>query len=191
MTAPPNATGSTGALRSLSERSLSVVVWGLSAVVVGLVTLLMVTPQLLRFEGLDVSGLPRFHAMLNGTTALLLVTGVVLIRRGRRVGHRNAMAAAFSLSSIFLISYVIYHSQAPSSRYGGEGPLRAVYFFILVTHIVLAAGILPLALFTVTRALRGEFGRHRRIARVTFPLWLYVTVTGVLVYVMMAPYYGS
>jgi putative membrane protein len=179
-----------GGLRSVSERTLSVVVWGLSTVVVGLVTILMVTPQLLRFEGLDVSGLPRFHAILNGTTALLLATGVVLIRRKRRDAHRNAMVAAFTLSSIFLISYVIYHSQVPSSRYGGEGTMRSVYFFILVTHVVLAAGILPLALFTVTRAIRGEFGKHRRIARITFPLWLYVTVTGVLVYVMMAPYYS-
>lgn len=174
----------------MSERTLSAVVWGLSTVVVGLVTLLIVTPQLLRIEGLDVSGLPRFHAMLNGATALLLAVGVVLIRGKRRTGHRNAMVAAFTLSCIFLISYVIYHSQAPPSRYGGEGAMRGVYFFILVTHVVLAAGILPLALFTVTRAIRGEFGKHRRIARITFPLWLYVTVTGVLVYLMMAPWYS-
>lgn len=186
----PGAVSAGGGLRSLSERTLSVVVWGLSALVVGLVALLIMTPQLLRVEGLDVSGLPRFHAILNATTAFLLALGVWLIRGGRRTAHRNAMVAAFALSCVFLVSYVTYHSQAPVSRYGGEGPIRAVYFFILLTHIVLAAGILPLALFTVTRALRGEFGKHRRIARITFPLWLYVTVTGVLVYLMMAPYYS-
>ena len=185
-----DATNGGTALVALSERALSVVVYGLSLVVVGLVTVLMVTPQVLRFEGLNVSRLPAFHAGLNGTTALLLVLGVILIRQGHRTAHRNTMVSAFVLSSIFLVSYVIYHSQAPSSRYGGEGLLRGVYFFILVTHVVLAAGILPLALFTVSRAIRGEIGKHRRIARVTFPLWLYVTVTGVLVYLMMAPYYS-
>jgi len=175
---------------AMSERGLSILVYGLSTVVVGLVALLMLTPQLLRFEGLDVSGLPAFHATLNGTTALLLLLGVIQIKRRKPDLHRNFMVAAFSLSSVFLISYVIYHSQAPSSRFGGEGLLRGIYFFILITHVVLATVILPLALFTVTRAIRGELGKHRRIARITFPLWLYVTVTGVLVYMMMAPYYG-
>lgn len=186
-----SSAGSPGALQGVSERGLSILVWGLSALVVGLVVFLIVTPEALRVEGLDVSGLPRFHAILNGSTAVLLALGVALIRRGRRTAHRNAMAAAFALSCLFLVSYVIYHSQTPPTRFGGEGLIRGVYFFILISHVVLAAGILPLALFTVTRAIRGEFGRHRRIARITFPLWLYVTVTGVLVYVMMAPYYGT
>jgi len=187
MTRTPGGRG----IATMSERALTTLVYGLSAVVVGLVALLMLTPQLLRFEGLDVSGLPAFHATLNGTTALLLLLGVIQIKRGNPDLHRNLMVAAFSLSSVFLISYVIYHSQAPSSRFGGEGLLRGIYFFILITHVVLATVILPLALFTVTRAIRGELGKHRRIARVTFPLWLYVTVTGVLVYMMMAPYYGG
>ena len=186
MTSTPGGRG----IAAMSERALTLLVYGLSAVVVGLVALLMLTPQLLRFEGLDVSGLPAFHATLNGTTALLLLLGVIQIKRRKPDLHRNLMVAAFSLSSVFLISYVIYHSQAPSSRFGGEGLIRGVYFFILITHVVLATVILPLALFTVTRAIRGELGKHRRIARVTFPLWLYVTVTGVLVYMMMAPYYG-
>lgn len=178
-----------GGFLAISERALSVLVYSLSLVVVLLVAILMLTPQLLRFEGLNVSGLPGFHASLNGTTAFLLVLGVLQIKRGRVDLHRNIMVAAFTLSSIFLISYVIYHSQAPSVRFGGEGLIRGVYFFILITHVVLATIILPLALFTVSRAIRGELGKHRRIARVTFPLWLYVTVTGVLVYLMMVPYY--
>jgi putative membrane protein len=178
-----------GGFLAISERALSVLVYSLSLVVVLLVAILMLTPQLLRFEGLNVSGLPGFHASLNGTTAFLLVLGVLQIKRGRVDLHRNIMVAAFTLSSIFLISYVIYHSQAPSVRFGGEGLIRGIYFFILITHVVLATIILPLALFTVSRAIRGELGKHRRIARVTFPLWLYVTVTGVLVYLMMVPYY--
>jgi len=180
-----------GGLLAMSERALSILVYTLSAVVVGLVSLLMLTPQLLRFEGLDVSRLPAFHATINGTTAVLLTLGVIQIKAGKREAHRILMLLAFILSSVFLISYVIYHSQAESARFGGEGIIRPVYFFILITHIILAAGILPLALFTVTRGLRAEFAKHRKIARVTFPLWLYVTVTGVIVYLMMAPYYGS
>lgn len=178
-----------GGFLAMGERALSLLVYSLSLVVVVLVAILMLTPQLLRFEGLNVSGLPAFHASLNGTTAFLLLLGVLQIKRGRPDLHRNFMVAAFTLSSVFLISYVIYHSQAPSVRFGGEGVIRGIYFFILITHVVLATVILPLALFTVSRAIRGEIGKHRRVARVTFPLWLYVTVTGVLVYMMMAPYY--
>ena len=175
--------------RSLSARSLATVVFGLSALVVGLVVLLITAPKVVRVEGLDVSGLPRFHATLNATTTLLLATGYLLIRNGKVEAHRAAMVGAFLLSVVFLLSYVVYHAQAPVTRYGGEGLIRWVYFFVLITHVVLAPVILPLALYTVARALRGELPRHRRIARWTLPLWLYVTVTGVAVYLMMAPYY--
>jgi len=184
-TTPPD-----GILVGLSERALSLLVYALSALVVGLVVILILFPRLLYFEGLDVSGLPRFHALLNATTTLLLLGGYLQIRAGRWTAHRNFMVGAFGLSCLFLISYVVYHSQAVSSPFGGEGWIRPVYFFILITHIVLAPVILPMALFTVTRALRNELGKHRRVARWTLPLWLYVTVTGVAVYLFMAPYYG-
>jgi putative membrane protein len=176
------------AVKALGERALAAWVWTLSGVVVLLVILLMTTGQVLSL-GWDVSRLPGFHAFLNGTCALLLVLGVAWVRQGRIGAHRAAMAGAFALSTIFLLSYVVYHSQAPSTPFGGEGWIRPVYFFVLITHVVLAPVILPLALYTVLRAFRAEYGRHRRVARWTFPLWLYVAVTGVMVYWFMAPWY--
>jgi putative membrane protein len=173
----------------LSERALSAWVWGLSLLVVALVILLIATGQLFRIEGIDVSRLPRMHAIMNGISAGLLVAGVLFVKRGQVTLHRGAMVGAFALSCLFLLSYVVYHSQAPTSSFGGEGWIRPVYFFILLTHIALAPVILPLALYTVLRAFRGEYGKHRKIARWTFPLWLYVGVTGVIVYLMMAPWY--
>jgi putative membrane protein len=177
------------ALHGLGERTLAVVVYGLSALVCLLVLLLIVSPRTLVFEGLDVSRLPAFHAALNGGCALLLSAGYLFVRTGRVRAHRTAMALAFSLSCVFLISYLIYHSQAASASFGGEGWERPVYFFTLISHIVLAPVVLPLALFAVARALRGEIAKHRKIVRWTLPVWLYVAVTGVLVYVFMAPYY--
>ncbi len=176
-------------LGRLSERALAWIIYGLTAVVCGLVVVLMASPESLRFEGLDVSLLPAFHATLNGTCAALLVAGYLLVRRRRLRAHQLAMAGAFILSCIFLISYVIYHSQSAGGTFGGEGWIRPVYFFILISHIALAPVVLPLALYAVVRALRGELGKHRAVARWTFPVWLYVAVTGVLVYLFMAPYY--
>ncbi len=178
-----------GSRGGLSERMLAVVVYGLSAAVCLLVLVLVTSPRLLVIEGLDVSGLPAFHAALNGTTAILLLAGYMLIRSRRISSHRMVMVGAFTLSCVFLISYVMYHSQAPESSFGGVGWIRPAYFFVLISHIALAPVVLPLALYAVIRALRGEFPRHRRVARWTFPVWLYVSVTGVIVYLMMAPYY--
>ena len=173
----------------MGERTLATIVYGLSAVVCLLVLVLILAPRVLVFEGLDVSGLPAFHAKLNGICALLLLTGWGLVRRGRIRAHQTVMALAFSISCLFLISYLIYHSQAPSASFGGEGWIRPVYFFTLISHILLAPVVLPLALFAVVRALRGEIGKHKRIVRWTLPVWLYVAVTGVIVYLLMAPYY--
>jgi putative membrane protein len=188
-TSPRSLPAPSESLRGLSERALAWIVYSLTAVVCGLVVLLITFRQVLVIEGLNVAPLPAFHAILNGTCALLLILGVVLIRKGRVAAHRTAMVGAFALSAVFLISYVIYHSQSPGAHFGGEGWIRPVYFFILISHITLAPVVLPLALYTVVRAFRAEFGRHRRIARWTFPVWLYVAVTGVAVYLMMAPYY--
>jgi putative membrane protein len=185
---PPGAPA--GALGGLSERTLAWVVYSLTAVVCGLVVVLITFRQVLVIEGLDVGPLPAFHAILNGSCAVLLVMGVAFIRRGRVRAHRATMVGAFTLSAVFLISYVIYHSQSPGAHFGGEGWVRPLYFTILISHIALAPVVLPLALYTVVRAFRGEFSRHRRIARWTFPVWLYVAVTGVMVYIFMAPYYA-
>jgi uncharacterized membrane protein YozB (DUF420 family) len=132
-----------------------------------------------------VRDLPTLNAALNATSAVLLVAGWLLIRRGRREAHRRAMLAAVACSGLFLVSYLVYHAQVGSVRFQGQGTIRTVYFAILLTHTVLAAAILPLVLVTLVRALQQRFDRHRRIARVTFPLWLYVSVTGVVIYVML------
>jgi putative membrane protein len=135
--------------------------------------------------GGGVSALPALNAALNATAAALLVAGFAAIRRRRIAAHRACMLAAFGASSLFLVSYLVYHAQAAAVPFAGRGWIRPVYFFVLITHIVLAAAIVPLALTTVYRALRGELWRHKRIARVTLPIWLYVSVTGVLVYWML------
>ncbi|HEY7510009.1 MAG TPA: DUF420 domain-containing protein, partial [Vicinamibacteria bacterium] len=119
---------------------------------------------------MTVRDLPTLNAALNATSAVLLVTGWLLIRRGRREAHRRAMLAAVACSGLFLVSYLVYHAQVGSVRFQGQGTIRTVYFAILLTHTVLAAAILPLVLVTLVRALQQRFDRHRRIARVTFPL---------------------
>ncbi len=131
------------------------------------------------------SWLPTINASLNGLATVLLVAGFVMIRRGRVNAHRGFMIAAFTTSALFLVSYVIYHAGAGSKPFGGQGAVRLVYFAILVSHVVLAAAILPLAIVTLARALRGRFDRHAAIARWTLPVWLYVSVTGVVVYLML------
>ena len=134
---------------------------------------------------MSVRDLPALNAALNATAAALLVTGWVLIRRGRREAHRRVMLAAVSCSAAFLVSYLAYHFQVGSVRFQGQGAIRTVYFTILLTHTVLAAAIVPLVLVTLNHGLRERFDRHRRIARVTMPLWLYVSVTGVVIYWML------
>jgi len=129
--------------------------------------------------------LPLVNAVLNGTAAVLLVWGYTLIRRGRKRTHRNVMLAAFTVSTVFLACYLIYHAQAGVVRFERTGPIRTVYFAILITHTLLAAAVPPLAIVTLSRGLRGRFDRHRAIARWTLPIWLYVSVTGVVVYWML------
>ena len=176
-------------IKAMSEQSLSVVVYSLTIVVVALVAFLIYFPQTLAFGKIDVSMLPVLNAFINGTCAVLLTTGYVFIRQRKFKQHKTVMLSAFILSCLFLVSYVTYHSQAPSTHFGGEGMIRMVYFVILITHIILAAGIVPLALFTITRSWRREFNKHKKIARWTLPIWLYVTITGVVVYLMISPYY--
>src|SRR5262245_58530602 len=133
-------------------------------------------------EVADVSALPAFNAGLNATCALFLTAGYLFVRSGNVRAHRACMLVALGVSVLFLVSYVTYHSAFGSRPFAGQGWLRWVYFPVLVSHIVLAAGIVPLALITIYRALRGDLPGHRRVARWTFPLWLYVSVGGVMVY---------
>ena len=134
---------------------------------------------------MTVSDLPAVNAMLNATCFVLLTIGYVLIRQGRVAQHRAVMIAAFCTSVVFLTSYVIYHAQAGSKPFLGQGPIRIVYFTILITHVVLAAAIVPMVLMTLSRGLKRQDARHRALARWTLPIWMYVSVTGVIVYFML------
>lgn len=134
---------------------------------------------------MTIADLPALNATLNGLAAILLLIGYREIRRGRMERHRAAMIGACVTSTLFLASYVTYHAHAGSRPFAGQGPIRIVYFTILISHVLLAAAILPLALITLTRALRERFDRHRSLARWTLPIWLYVSVTGVAVYFML------
>jgi putative membrane protein len=133
----------------------------------------------------SVSDLPLVNATLNAIAGTLLLFGYRNIRRGRIQVHRRFMISAFAASTLFLISYVIYHANAGSKPFPGQGPIRAIYFFILITHVLLAATVPFLAIITLTHGLRSRFDRHVRIARWTFPIWMYVSVTGVIVYLML------
>jgi len=134
---------------------------------------------------LSVSALPTLNAALNGTCALLLAVGYLFIRRRKVAAHRACMISAFVTSTLFLISYLTYHYHVGSRPFGGQGAIRALYFTILISHTILATAIVPLALITLYRGLKGRFDRHVAIARWTLPLWLYVSVTGVIVYWML------
>jgi uncharacterized membrane protein YozB (DUF420 family) len=132
-----------------------------------------------------VHDLPAVNATLNALSGVLLLIGFALMRAGRIEQHRKVMVAAFTTSSVFLICYIIYHAQVGSVRFTRHGFVRPLYFTILATHVTLAATVLPLAIVTLTRGLKRQYPQHRRLARWTFPIWLYVSVTGVLVYVLL------
>ena len=134
---------------------------------------------------IDYTVLPTVNATLNATSGIFLAIGYVLIKRRQINAHRNAMLMAFGSSTLFLISYVTYHLHAGSRPFAGTGPIRYIYFAILISHILLAIVILPMAIMTLTRGLRGDYARHVPLARRTFPIWMYVSITGVIVYVML------
>lgn len=146
----------------------------------------------LRDLGYDVEPLtflPPVYATINGLTALVLVTAFWAIKNKKIVLHENLMTTAIGCSVVFLVMYVAYHMTSDSTSYGGEGVMRIIYFFILITHIILSIVIIPFVLITYVRAITNNFERHKKIARITFPMWLYVAVSGVIVYIMISPYY--
>ena len=136
------------------------------------------------------SFLPPIYASINGLTALLLIAAVWAIKNGKRQLHQNLMTTCIALSLVFLVMYVAYHMTSDSTAYGGEGFIRYIYYFILISHILLSIAIIPLVLHTYARAYLKNFERHKKLARITFPIWLYVAVTGVVVYLMISPYYS-
>lgn len=146
----------------------------------------------LRKLGYDVqplSFLPPIYATINGITAVILVWAVISIKNGKRKLHENLMKTAIALSVAFLAMYVAYHMTSNETKFGGVGIIRPIYFFILISHISLSIIIIPLVLVTYVRALSQRFDKHKKIAKITFPIWLYVAVTGVIVYLMISPYY--
>jgi putative membrane protein len=142
-----------------------------------------------KIKGYDTSFLPPIYATVNGLTAVLLVIGFLAIKQGKRKLHEGLMKVCIGLSASFLVMYVAYHLTSESTSFGGQGNIRYFYFFVLITHILLSIGVIPFVLFTFVRALTGNFERHRKLAKITFPIWLYVAVTGVIVYLMISPYY--
>lgn len=133
--------------------------------------------------------LPPIYATINGFTALLLIAAVIAIKNGNRKWHENLMKTAIACSVAFLGMYVAYHMTADSTKFGGEGNIKMVYYFILITHIILSIAIIPMVLITYVRALAKRFDKHKKLAKITFPIWLYVATTGVIVYLMISPYY--
>ena len=174
--------------REALAKQLTIAAWIFSAVVL----LLVVGMRKIRLplpDGWSTACLPPFHAAVNATVALMLIVSVISIKLGKVRLHRTTMVAAMSLSVVFLLSYVAYHITNDPTRYGGTGPLRAVYFTLLTSHIVLAALSLPFILFTFIAGWTNRFTSHRKLARWVFPLWLYVALTGPVCYLMLRPYY--
>jgi putative membrane protein len=178
--------------QATNPRAVQRFVWTLSIAVPLIVTGLYLIPPA---EGLSeetlrqVFWLPRLNALLNGTAFCCLTASLLAIRRGNVARHKALNTAALTLSALFLVSYVAFHLLTESTKFGGEGAIRTVYFAILISHILFSAVIVPLALFSYARGLAGDIERHRRIAKITMPMWLYVTATGVVVFWMISPYY--
>ncbi len=187
----------------MKEKNLTVPIIVVSIAIPLAVAFLILVPHIKIDPGFNTHSLPLFHALLNSTTAILLLASLYFIRHRQVRAHKMANLTAVLLSSVFLISYVIYHSSNPSVKYGDldhngvlsdpeklqAGNWRYVYYFILSSHIILSGIIIPLVLFTLQRAFQSKFHKHQKLARITWPLWLYVAVTGVIVYLMISPYY--
>jgi putative membrane protein len=158
----------------------------LSVAIPAVVAILFGMPKI---KGYDTSFLPPIYASINGLTAILLVVAVRAIKSGNQTLHERLMKGCIFLSAGFLAMYVIYHLTSETTKFGGEGAIKLIYLFILFTHIFLSVVVIPFVLFTFARALYGNFALHRKLAKWTFPIWLYVAVTGVIVYLMISPYY--
>ncbi len=163
-------------------------IWIFSAIVF-LAVVVLNRVQLEAPAGLDIHVFARINAIINSAVSLLLIAGLLTARAGRWTAHRGVMLSAMALSLLFLVSYILHHLFAGDTPYGGQGAVRVLYFMILASHILLAAGSLPYILFTAHRALSGRYAEHRKLARRTWPIWLYVSVSGVVVYFMISPYY--
>jgi putative membrane protein len=168
---------------------LANIVVGVVSIIVFLAVVALKNIELGAAVGFDIHIFAHINAVINSIVSILLISGLVAIKSRRLELHKRIMMSAIIFSVLFLLSYICHHLLAGDTKFGGEGLVRPVYFFILITHIILAAVILPFILFTSYRALIAEWPAHRKLARITWPIWFYVSVTGVIVYLMISPYY--
>ena len=171
---------------ALKEKKINKII-NVVSIVIPLVVAVLFGVKLPNVEPLGF--LPPIYASINGLTAVLLVVAVLAVKNGKLELHQKIMTACIFLSLAFLVMYVAYHMTSDSTSFGGEGVVKYIYFFILITHIILSIVIIPLVLRTYAKAYLKNYGAHRKLAKITFPLWLYVAVTGVVVYIMISPYY--
>ncbi|WP_286778522.1 MULTISPECIES: DUF420 domain-containing protein [Sphingobacterium] len=172
------------------EKKYSKWIWVLSiAIPIVVAILFTVNLQKLGYDVKPLTFLPPIYAAINGITAVLLFWAVAAIKKGNKPLHERLIKLCIACSLAFLAMYVAYHMTSIETKYGGEGILRPIYFFILITHILLSIIIIPFVLFTFVRGISGSYERHKKLARITYPMWLYVAVTGVIVYLMISPYY--
>ena len=171
-------------------RRLKIGVWVVTVLVWLLVGAMRRPEKIPLPEGVSLSFLPGVHAILNSIVALLLIIALVMIKRGNVQMHKLAISGAMICSALFLVCYVAYHFTTGETRFGGEGATKTIYFVLLISHIVLAAGSLPFILLTWVYGFTNQFERHRKMAKWVFPMWLYVAVTGPICYLMLRPYYG-
>jgi putative membrane protein len=170
---------------SKNDKKLKQAIWAVSIVIPIAVAILFTV----KIEGLDLGFLPPIYASLNALTAIGLIVAIVAIKRKNRKLHQKVIQVCLIFSILFLLLYVLYHMTSDTTPYGGEGILKMIYFFLLISHILLSMVVIPIVLFAYLFAWQGDFVRHKKWTKFAFPLWLYVAVTGVLVYVMISPYY--
>jgi|TARA_B110000902_G_scaffold103489_1_gene122265 putative membrane protein len=173
------------------ERKYRKIITALSIVIpIAVAALFLVNLKDLGFNVEPLTFLPPIYASINGLTAILLIAAVIAIKKGNRKLHERLNTFAIICSLAFLLMYILYHMTSDSTKFGGEGAIKFVYYFILITHVILSIIVIPFVLTTYMRAKLGNFPQHKKIAKITFPLWLYVAITGVVVYLMISPYYG-
>ncbi len=170
---------------SKNDKKLKQAIWAVSIVIPIAVAILFTV----KIEGLDLGFLPPIYASLNALTAIGLIVAIIAIKRKNRKLHQRVIQGCLIFSILFLLLYVLYHMTSDTTPYGGEGLLKMIYFFLLISHILLSMVVIPIVLFAYLFAWQGDFVRHKKWTKFAFPLWLYVAVTGVLVYVMISPYY--
>ena len=176
---------------SNQEKKYNRIITALSIIIpLAVATLFGVNLKKLGFDVEPLTFLPPIYATVNGITAVLLIIAVVAIKKGNKKLHEQLNTSAIICSVLFLLMYIAYHMTSESTKFGGEGVIKYVYYFILITHILLSIAVIPFVLVTFVRARLGKFPEHKKIAKITFPLWLYVAVTGVVVYLMISPYYN-